>query len=100
FFPEQKIFPFSPPATKGGNSQNRQKNSASKKWKFQKPTQKILSPYLYRQKVEIPKLGQKNSSSKRWKFQKNGTKKFSPFLLTLKMVEYRPKRNREGERKP
>ncbi|MHA2610769.1 MAG: hypothetical protein V2G33_00025 [bacterium JZ-2024 1] len=52
------------------------------------------------QKVEIPEPEQKNSASKKWKFQKNGTKKFSPFLLTLKMVEYRPKRNREGERKP
>ncbi|MHA2611842.1 MAG: hypothetical protein V2G33_05615 [bacterium JZ-2024 1] len=46
----------------------RTKNSASKKWKFQKPEQK-------------------NSASKKWKFQKPGQKNL-PLLLTRKMVEY------------
>ncbi|MHA2612161.1 MAG: hypothetical protein V2G33_07245 [bacterium JZ-2024 1] len=62
----------------------RTKNSASKRWKFQKPTQRILSPYLYQQKVEIPKPGQKNSAGKRWKFQKPGQKNLFPSPLPAK----------------
>ncbi|MHA2612027.1 MAG: hypothetical protein V2G33_06550 [bacterium JZ-2024 1] len=44
------------------------KNSASKRWKFQKPTQRILSPYLCQQK---------------WKFPKTGTKKILPAKVEI-----------------